>query len=313
MDLASRTIDRHEPVLPEYIQGELTLSKEHLLTRLKNRFILRYCNVGQVKRWAKGLKKPSHDQHQKTISRELLDRAAVALEKSKCLLTPENRAYLHNRGVTDEDIDRYKIVSTSELCRHLNINDITNLSLRISDKFEVESRDITGVTIPYYYGADLYGFCTRIIDNPYIKYSISIPQRFCFGLDLARRDHIIIVEGVFDAIPLLNAGYHCMALGDSQPNYWKMLQASKYENIILLFDNDYSGKLGAAKSHVILDEMLDVAAERISILKFDEGIDPVRQVTSHGLEESLKYRVSLKSFAAHLTILGKDYEPQENS
>lgn len=308
MDIASRTIDRHEPELPDYIQGELSQSKERLFTRLKNNFILRYCNVGQVKRWAKNYKKPSNDPYQKTITRELLNRAAEAMELATGNITPHNQAYLNNRGITDADVYRYGMVSTSELCKYLSDDDITNLSLRISDKFDVESRAINGVSIPYYYGKDLYGFCTRIIDNPSIKYSITIPQRFCFGLDISRRDYILIVEGVFDAIPLINAGLHCMALGDSQPNYWKMLQASKYDKIILLFDNDYSGKLGAAKAHVILDEMLDVPAERINILKFNDGIDPIAYVTNNAIDESLKYRVSLKSLAAHLTILGKDYE-----
>ena len=35
-DLASRTIDRHEPTLPDYIQGELTINEERLKTKLKN-------------------------------------------------------------------------------------------------------------------------------------------------------------------------------------------------------------------------------------------------------------------------------------
>lgn len=315
MDKASRTIDRHEPILPEYIQGPLTLKEEMLQTRIKNDFILRFCNVGQIKRWVKKFN-PKPDPYQKIITPELLDRAAEALLKARGDLLDKHWAYLIERGITEADILKYNIVSTQKLVGYLSDDEVTNLSLRLSDKFtQFTNKAIDGVSIPYYYGSPetrtLYGFCTRILDNPEIKYSITIPQRFCFGLDTARSDYVVVVEGVFDAIPLHKQGYHSMALGDSQPNYWKMLQASKYNHIFLVFDNDYTGKLGAAKAHVILDEMLGVDPDRISIILSPEVEDSIKYFITEGFA-SIRNKTSLKALASHLTLLGREYAPQEN-
>lgn len=305
MDFASRTIDRHEPIIPDYIQGEISLKREMLMTKIKNNFALRYCNVGQIKRWVKRYN-PIVDPFQKVISRELLDRALEALLGGKLL--PEHFNYLVGRGLSEADISRFGFVSTSSLVGQLSEADVTNLSLRISDKFtSVADKTINGVSVPYFLRGDLFGFCTRVIGCDLLKYSISIPQRFCFGLDAARSDYVVVVEGMFDAIPLISGGFHCMALGDSQPNYWKMLQASKFDTVYLLFDNDYSGKLGAAKSHVILNEMLGISADRLHLIVPDDGIDPIKYFLEHGPEGCLGSKCSLKALAANLTALGRNY------
>lgn len=309
MDKASKTIDRHEPVLPEYIQGELTLAQEKLYTKIKNNFILRHCNVGQIKRWAKKYN-PIIDIYQKRVDEELLAKAKDALYK--CTLSDYHKDYLYSRGLNEDSIKRFNIVTTQHLVKYLNEQEIANLSLRISDRFtNINNKDIDGISIPYFYNDLLYGFCTRILNNHFIKYSITIPQRFCFGIDIKRKDYIIITEGIFDAIPIIAAGYHCMAIGDSQPNYWKMLQASKYNSIYLLFDNDYSGKLGAAKSHVILNEMLDVEEKRINILMPPDDTDSVKYLLTEGLIKCTSNKISLKSLAAHLTELGNIYDKSE--
>lgn len=309
-DLASKTIDRHEPILPDYIQGELSASQEKLMTRIKNEFIYRCCSVGQIKRYAKNQPKQIDTTHIKIITRELLDKASECLKNST--LSDRHRTYVYNRGLDDTDIKRFNIVSTQSLVSGLSIEDITNLSLKISDKFSVPDKVIDGVSIPYFFKGELFGFCTRILNNDSIKYSITIPQRFCFGIDSTIHDTVVIVEGVFDAIPLLRRDINCMALGDSQPNYWKMLQASRYDQIYLVFDNDYSGKLGAAKCHVILEEMLGVDPARINIISL-ECEEPPLEVAKIGIKDSLHSKISLKQLAAELTKLGENNEISENT
>jgi len=305
-DIASRTIDRHEPIIPDYIQGEITILTEKLQTKIKNEYILPNCNVGQIKRWAKNMPASVDKANVKTITEGLLNRAGLALDKS--FLLDDHKAYLKLRNIYQDDNDKFRIVSTQVLCQQLNDEDIGNLSLKISGKFSelVDSLDINGVSIPYYNHGKLYGFCTRILDNPLIKYSITIPHRFCFGLDNVKNtDYIIVVEGIFDAIPLINAGYNCLALGDSQPNYWKMLQANKYKEVYLLFDNDYSGKLGAAKSHVILEEMLGRDSKTIHIC-VPEVEEPPIYISKNGIPAMLKSKITLRELANILTILGRD-------
>lgn len=294
-DLASRTIDRHEPILPDYIQGELSQAQERLYTRIKNQFVLRYCNVGQVKRWVKVKPASTATTPPKVITRELLDRAQSAL--NGCELLQEHRDYLADRGLGDDAIRKFSLCSASKLCARLSPTDIHHLSLRLSDKFaaKVSDQRIEGIVVPYNYGTDLYGFCTRILNHDLFKYSITIPQRCCFGVDLTRLDSLYVVEGVFDAMILILRGLNAMALGDSQPNYWKMFVAHKFAHINLAFDNDYTGLIGACKAHLILEEMLGRHPSNISLLVPD-GKDPA---VSHTYRKH-----TIKELAVRLTIMG---------
>ena len=106
------------------------------------------------------------------------------------------------------------------------------------------------------------------------------------------------MEGVFDAIRMIRDGHNCMALGDSQPNYYKMLMANKFDHVNLLFDNDYSGLLGTAKAHIVLEEMLKRDPNDMSILVpnyKDPSINP---------GEWIKY--TLRQIANRLTITGRE-------
>jgi DNA primase len=297
-DPASKTIDRHEPNIPDYIQGEISQATERLQTLIKNRFVLRYCNVGQIKRWIKHTPKISNIA-QKTITKELLDVALEITNDNIGNLTKTDADYLTNRGITDEEIETYKICSTEKIVKHLTSDQIANLSLKISDKFkdQVPHQNIEGISVPYFHDKDFYGYCTRVLNHDIIKYSITIPHRFCFGLEYSDMKEIYVVEGIFDAIKMKRDNYNCMALGDSQPNYWKMLMVNKFDNVNLLFDGDYSGMLGACKAHIILEEMLHRDLDHLNILLLDSG-DP---------ETSDNWvKTTLRDVASKLTILGKE-------
>lgn len=302
MDIASQTIDRHEPTLPDYIQGELSLSQEHLYTKIKNQFVLRYCNVGQVKRWVKTRPTPSTIPP-KIITKPLLDTALAVTRDCAGKLGATELAYLESRRLS-HCIDKYGICSTAELCRHLSPDEIHHLSLRISDKFagQVDTHVIIGISVPCFNGDDFYGFCTRVLNQTIIKYSITIPQRFCFGVDYSRPAELCVVEGVFDAMRMIDQGRNCMALGDSQPNFWKMLIANKFNQVNLLFDHDYSGMIGACKAHIILEEMLGRDPATIAILlPRTANTDPAQIDDAHNL-----VKITLRDLAAQLTIIGRN-------
>lgn len=298
MDYASRTIDRHEPIIPDSIQGDISVKQEHLMTKIKNSYVLRYCNVGQIKRWVKYKPTGTATEHQKIITNELLDRAKAAVEDCAGPLDNHLIEYLYERDINSDDINRFEICSTKELCKRLSADDITNLSLRISDKFAsmVDTMEIDGISVPCYHNGVFHGFCTRVLNCDIIKYSITIPHRFCFGVDYSRGDKLNVVEGLFDAIRLIKTGVNTMAIGDSQPNYWKMTVANKFDHVNLLFDNDYSGMIGACKAHIILEEMLGRDPSTMSLLIPNE--DPPSPI------DSVKY--SLRDIAAKLTELGRE-------
>lgn len=61
-----------------------------------------------------------------------------------------------------------------------------------------------GVIIPFTYDGRIVGHTTRFLDNKTPKYIHEIPKGYVFGTDLQRPDwqHVLVVEGVFDALSI---------------------------------------------------------------------------------------------------------------
>lgn len=274
MDKASFTIDRHTPIIPNELWYGLTPADEKIYTLFKNRVALPLSPVGVL------LKKKSQrsvplDVLPRVITNEMLAEAHAAIASAGDL-EPELRIYLAGRGLTADEIAAYKICSTAKLVAKLALDTVINLTLRLPDKLKkfVPTTEIVGVSIPCYYPTgEFCGFATRVLHPPEVKYAFSMPQRLCFGLELTRPE-IYVVEGVFDAIAMRRAGYNAMAMGDSQPNYFKMMLAARFETVNLLFDDDYAGWLGALKAHATLITMLHKPNDQINILAVGGGHDP---------------------------------------
>lgn len=270
MEAISNTINRHTPIVPESLHFGVSPVDERRSNRII-RNILWNSNIDEITRWrkVKGLKFPPHEQLE--ITEGLLNKAEKIANDSYRGMTK----YLQSRGITDRMIYKYKICSTSKITQHFEQDEIENLGLCLPKRFEkfVKTRVIEGVSIPYYLYNKFCGFATRVTNSDFSKYVFTCPNRMFFGVNF-NNPEVYVVEGVFDAISLIERGYNAAALCDSRPNYFKMHVAARFRKINLLFDGDYAGCLGALKSYIILTKLFDVDYNRISILMLPDGSDP---------------------------------------
>ena len=274
MDKASLTIDRHTPAIPESIWCGLSPSREALYTTLKNQTILTAMGLSSTRKRARKVKP---DTSPRCLTDEILGEGIGAYRQVAGKLSPDQFDYLRARGLDESEMVGF--CSTEVLVALLPPETVANLTLRLPDKLLgfVETTAITGLTIPYWHGEVFCGFATRVLNHPQVKYAFSVPNRFCFGVDLSR-DEVTVVEGLFDAIAVRRLGHNPLGMGDSQPNYFKMLVVSKFQKIRLLFDDDLAGWMGVLKAHAILTKMLGVSEEKIEICEVGGGHDPEQAV-----------------------------------
>lgn len=303
MDEASLTIDRNTPIIPESICFGLSMIEEKLQTKLKNIFILPYCGINEVTRWrkAKGNCWPKIDQ--RILTDELLAKGEWVVSCSYGVLDDGLWEFAQSRGISKHDVIQHKICSTEKLCELLNEKEIELLCLEVSEKFSgiIKDRKIHGLSFPYWHEGRFCGFCTRVLDKKLCKYAISIPNRFCWGLEYGG-DTVYVVEGIFDAIAVKRLGYNAMAMADPQPNYYKMMIANKFKHIYLLLDGDYSGLLGSVKAFVILTQMFNRDPDTITIFWLDGGLDPDIFLKTNSLD--FKSKVTFDQAIEILNILG---------
>lgn len=307
MDRACLTIDRHTPILPPSVHFGLCPKLEKYYTTLKNKVLLPDCGIKEINRWRRvsGNKWPSVPR--KIITEEMLVKGEWAVNCSHGILEDHLQKFAYKRGLTPNDIERYKVCSTAKLCELLDESDIINLSLEISEKFKsiIKNRSISGLSFPYWYNGKFMGFCTRIVDNDLCKYSISIPHRFCWGLE-SGGDEVYIVEGIFDAIAIRRLGYNVMAMADSQPNFYKLRIANDFNHVFIMLDGDYSGLLGAVKAYYLLTKMFDRDPRSISILWLENHKDPSEALSDGDFAVS---KITYSQAIDILEALGKDINP----
>lgn len=266
MDRASFNIDRHTPVIPPSIWAGLSPEDEDLYTFVKNKVVLP--NAGLGPRGKK--KRVPADDHPRVITDDILARARDAYLKLKGDLKPHEADYLKQRG---HPADLF--CSTALLARELG-EEAAALTITLPTKLLkfASSTAVEGVSVAHWHGDLFCGFATRVLDQPAIKYAFSVPNRLCFGVDLEATEHVVVVEGLFDALAMKRLGHNVLGMGDSQPNYFKMMVASKFNRIALLLDDDLAGWMGVQKAVVILTQMLGVDPTRIEIWAVGGGHDP---------------------------------------
>lgn len=302
MDKASLTIDRHTPIIPESLWCGMDPTTEKIFTKTKNRVILPSSRIEQITRWknVKGNRYPNEEKRK--ITEEMLEKAQFAISASECLFDGHIMAYLEDRGVTEDEIKKWRMCQTSELLEFLDGHYIDNLTLRIPAKFNkyVRNREIDGISIPYYRDNKLCGFVTRVLGEHQLKYAVTVPNRLCFGTDFEQKE-VYVVEGVFDAIAASSIGLNPLGMSDSQPNYYKMWTANRFEIINLAFDPDYAGWLGVLKAYVILTTMLGRNPETINILELED--EPERLIRDSG--KLLSRKITFKEAIERADALGK--------
>lgn len=274
MDAASHTINRQAPVLPKSLYFGMTPEEEKLGNRIV-RNILHQSNIHEIIRWYTATKNIFPQQPPLIVTDEDLKCAEALIPTDIADIS----TYLESRGINATTATKYKMCSTARLTASINQNIHENLGLELPKKYAnyVPTRIIHGVSIPYYFDNKFCGFVTRVIgsNSSFAKYAFTCHNRFCYGLTQKTKE-VHIVEGVFDAISMIEAGHNTMGLGDSQPNYFKMWVAAKHKYINLLFDGDYAGYLGATKAYIILTKLFDIKSRYIKILSLPRDHDPAK-------------------------------------
>ncbi len=192
--------------------------------------------------------------------------ATVAYQKQ---LTPEGRAWLNNRGLTDATIKRFRLGEVVEPAPE-------------------HKRFKGSISIPYLDAT----YSTRSLRFRYLRGSLQKYDALAgvkahlFNVMATTAPKVYLCEGEFDAIILSQMGY--AAVGVSGANVfkteWKYL-FSQAEQVSIVFDGDDAGKAGANR----LAGILGNAVEDLRILYLPPGTDITDCYTND--VESLKQRL----------------------
>ena len=139
-------------------------------------------------------------------------------------LTDEDYEYLHNRGISDDTIKRYRIGRT------------------------------TGgrLSLPYYKNGYCCYYATRAMphcksaDRKYMKMPIDdYNEHIVFGLDTITDDRslIVIAEGMFDCLSFIDSGYSCISavtghFSSKQLKTTVLPLLKTFKRVLIVYDND---------------------------------------------------------------------------
>ena len=156
-------------------------------------------------------------------------------------LTPDDRAYLHSRGLTDDTITQLKIGRTED----------------------------GRLSIPYLKNGYVAYYCTRHLPGgayPDSKYRKQKRDDYCehvvWGLDTLSResDTLVIAEGAFDAISFYQDGYPVISAitgffsRDQIPTV--VAAAKKFRRVFIVYDDDSKTSNAGAKFTLRTSELL---------------------------------------------------------
>lgn len=205
-------------------------------------------------------------------SQEELDRAVSdVVQFCHQHLSNDGRSFLHSKGITDEQIERYRIgdlhvlqhdqPQSLELMNQMIERHSNRLTHRVFANLALYMKAIrdrysstNAITYPSFDSSgEFSGVVYRTIGFQRIEgqvrnmFKFYSPYNYSYLFNegvLSKYDHIYVVEGVSDALALIRAGYENVvspSMVRLSPHHIKMLQG-KHLNI--LFDRDMGGYAG---------------------------------------------------------------------
>jgi len=204
--------------------------------------------------------------------------------------------YLHQRGVTQNSIEKFGIGYAPASYQTLNwlkenffsLNEAEKLGVIGSDGTKSYARFIERITFPIHSSSGaVVGFGGRTITGHQAKY-INSPEtplfnksRLLYGYHLARESiykykHIIITEGYLDVVMLHQAGFSnaVATLGTALTKEHLPLLRKGDIDIIVAYDGDKAGINAALKASKLLAQ----GGFRGGVVIFDGGLDPADMV-----------------------------------
>ncbi len=204
---------------------------------------------------------------------EELGNACIAWHKA---LRPEDREYLHTRGITDQTIDKLKIGYSAE---H------------------------GGISVPFWKNHYIYDYTVRRYSGEpryYRCHSNDGTDRSPWGQDTIPRnkEELWLVEGTFDAIALWQQDVSVLQSVNIQPDMVK-----SHEKVILAYDNDATGEEYTKKNAMKLFR----ARRPFAVAAIPRPFKDISEAYAHGLSckdldiiEGVSYLASLCKNAQEL-------------
>ncbi len=204
------------------------------------------------------------DLFQVSESRRVEEVLSAAAGYYHARLTPEARAYLHRRGLTDETITRFRIGFASgglleyltqekkipiETCLRAGVVKKTNGG-QAGDYFR------NRVVFPNLVRGRVVHLTGRVLDDAEPRY-LHLPGeiRFLFHEDALRSPRVILTEGVLDCLPAVQAGFECCALfGTSRFREDDLPRLARAGTIYVCMDGDKAGREAASRIAALIGE-----------------------------------------------------------
>jgi DNA primase len=168
------------------------------------------------------------------------DILSEAVETWHSTLMPELRQPFYDRHVIDETIVRYKL----GICQLGAVPDERLIELGLMKKGEACLFNDQYI-LPGFYNQKL---CYILAGSPvtpnhwkYLKPPSSHIQQHIIGDTGDGSEPVLLVEGYFDMLSALQAGFPCVCTLGASPTKEQKKELSTIENLVICFDNDDAG------------------------------------------------------------------------
>lgn len=197
----------------------------------------------------------------------------------------EERAFLFNRGITEDEIVENRLGSTKYVPDDLK--ELLGLTVHPAIVRFVGGTEVRGILIPFTRFGEVVGVATRCVPFEYMKFSTTAPDLLMGNMDEAYKvdyDALMIVEGKFDQMALASIGMNNVAFihsaAPSIPQLASILNNVKKYNkrLVLGLDVDQAGLRTMWK----ISKMAKLMDIDVSYVRLDEGKDHAEAVLKYG-------------------------------
>ncbi len=220
--------------------------------------------------------------------RQAEDILATAADFYHAHLTPEARAYLHKRGLTDDTIDRFKIgFAAGGLLEHLTRE--KDFPIEACLRAGVVKKTNGGqagdyfrnrVIFPNTFRGRVVHLSGRTLGDSEPRY-LHLPGEiaFFFNEEAFRSPEVILTEGILDCLPAVQAGFACAALyGTCRFKEDDLPRLSAANMVYLCLDGDKAGRAAASR-------IASLIGERVRVVSLPDGTDLGDYLRDHSADD----------------------------
>ena len=217
-------------------------------------------------------------------------------------LTPEARAYLHKRGLTDETISRFKLgFASGGLLEHLT--DAKGFPIETCLRAGVVRKTNGGkagdyffnrIILPNFVRGRVVHLSGRSLGDSEPRY-LHLPgeMRYFFNEDALGAPRVILTEGVLDCLPAIQKGFDCAAIyGTSRFRRDDLPRLSRSEVVYLCTDGDKAGREAAIR-------IADLIGDRARLVGLPDDTDLGDYLLSNTPEDFKKLLDAAPSLITH--------------